>query len=97
MTTFQISMLVAAGLVGLSIFWEDIKAAFAGFKSSKVKPFMPAVEGTAKDSSLVEIIRCWEHLKVSCQKANLENACEELDKIFPLFVPKASNREVENV
>ena len=97
MTTFQISMLVAAGLVGLSIFWEDIKAAVAGFKSNKVKPFMPAAEGTTKDSSLVEIIRCWEHLKVSCQKANLENACEELDKIFPLFVPEASNKEVENV
>lgn len=96
MNTFQIAMLLGAAGLALSVFWPQIKALLSSFKPSKVKPFVPS-EHSTKDSSLVEIIRCWEHLKVSCEKASLKEACGELDKIFPLFVPKVDNKEVRNV
>jgi len=94
MNAFQITMLVGAGLLALSVFWEKIKGLADNFKPS-VKPYVPS-DSTSKDSSLVEIIRCWEHLKVSCQKANLSEACKELDEIFPLFVPEPE-KETRNV
>lgn len=94
MNAFQITMLVGAGLLALSVFWEKIKGLYDNFKPS-VKPYVPS-DSPSKDSSLVEIIRCWEHLKVSCQKADLKDACLELDEIFPLFLPK-SKKEVRNV
>ena len=87
-------MLVGAGLLALSVFWGKIKEVFSNMKPS-VKPYVPN-EVNSKDSSLVEIIRCWEHLKVSCQKASLSEACKELDEIFPLFLPK-KDKEVKNV
>ena len=90
MNTFQIVMLVWAALLALSVLWPQAKAFFS--KSKSVKPYVPS-EVSAKDSSLVEIIRCWEHLKVSCEKANLNTACKELDEIFPLFLPK-NDKEV---
>ena len=96
MNAFQIAMLTGAGLLALSVFWEKIKGFIGSFKTS-VKPYVPS-DNPSKDSSLVEIIRCWEHLKVSCQKANLTEACKELDEIFPLFLPKPkSEKEVRNV
>ena len=89
-------MLICAGGLVLSMFSSQLKDLLFSFKPSKVKPFVPN-EHLAKDSSLVEIIRCWEHLKISCEKASLKDACGELDKIFPLFVPEANNKEVRNV
>lgn len=94
MNAFQITMLVGAGLLALSVFWEKIKGLADNFKPS-VKPYVPS-DSTSKDSSLVEIIRCWEHLKVSCQKANLSEACKGLDEIFPLFLPEPE-KEARNV
>jgi len=96
MNTFQIVMLAGAGALALSVFWPQMKAVLFSLKPSKVKPFVPN-EHSTKDSSLVEIIRCWEHLKISCEKASLKDACGELDKIFPLFVPKGDDEEVQNV
>lgn len=93
MNTFQIIMLVGAALLALSVFWPQAKDVLSNIKSKSVKPYVPS-EVRTKDSSLVEIIRCWEHLKVSCEKANLNEACRELDEIFPLFLPKKDNEVV---
>lgn len=99
MNAFQITMLAGAALLALSVFWPQIKGLVSSFKSSVVIPYAPSVldEHGIKDSSLVEIIRCWEHLKVNCEKAGLNDACAELDKIFPLFVSKMLDKEVTNV
>jgi len=106
MNIFQIVMLTGAGLLALSVFWPNIKGLLVQLKPNKVKPYIPAINhpspNAKADSSLVEIIRCWEHLKVSCKKANLREACGELDKIFPLFLPEVDNQpavdeEVRNV
>ena len=94
MNAFQITMLVGAGLLTISVFWEQIKGLGSNLKPS-VKPYIPS-DVPSKDSSLVEIIRCWEHLKVSCKKANLMEACKELDEIFPLFLPR-DEKETRNV
>tara|TARA_R110002051_G_scaffold171267_1_gene241778 strand:+ start:387 stop:647 length:261 start_codon:yes stop_codon:yes gene_type:complete len=86
-------MLAGATLLAISVFWTQIKDFFLGFRP-KVKPYVPK-DTTSEDSSLVEIIRCWEHLKIGCKEAGLIEAGEELDKIFPLFVP--SSWEINDV
>ena len=96
MNAFQITMLVGAGLLALSVFWPQMKNVFSSLKVKEVKPYVPN-EVRTKDSSLVEIIRCWEHLKVSCEKAGLDEAGRELDEIFPLFLPKSNKEVITNV
>jgi len=97
-------MLVLAGLLATSVFWDKIKDLGSNIitpkPQPKVKPFAPLPsdeDAHEKNSSLVEIIRCWEHLKISCQKEELKEACDELDRIFPLFVPKGKEAvDVQN-
>tara|TARA_R100000008_G_scaffold18244_2_gene9150 strand:+ start:109 stop:429 length:321 start_codon:yes stop_codon:yes gene_type:complete len=106
MNSFQIITLGIATLLAISVFWDKIRDAISNLKPEP-KPYTPTpvddqlVEvsvdyKTSKDSTLVDIIRCWEHLKVGCDKANLKEACNELDKIFPLFVMKDA-KGVKNV
>lgn len=81
MNNFQIAMLVGAALLGLNVFWPQIKSLFS---LVKFKPRAKKVGTT----DLVEIISCWENLRSSCQESGLTQASQELDKIFPLFVVK---------
>lgn len=82
MNNFQIAMLVGAALLGLNVFWPQIKSLFSLVK------LKPRVEkgGT---TDLVEIITCWENLRSNCKESGLTQASQELDKIFPLFVVKS--------
>ena len=99
MNTFQIIIMSLAAVLILSTFWGSVSSAITNVFKAKVKPYEPAVENhvNSKNSSLVEIVRCWEHLKSSCEKQKLDKACEELDKIFPLFVPNESLNEEPEV
>ena len=101
MNTFQIIVMSLAAILVVSTFWDKIFSTFKTATKPKVKPFTPVDDHAAiKSSSLVEIVRCWEHLKTSCEKHKLDQACRELDKIFPLFVPdeiKNEELEVKNV
>ena len=82
MNPFQITMVVLAGLLGLSVFvgpaWATVKSLFS--RSDKAK----ASQVTAP--TLVDIVKEFEDLKNVCKKAQLNKALAELDKIFPLFV-----------
>ena len=95
MNVFQISMLVLAGLLGLSVLpWDKIL--------TMIKPVpKPAPDELQEDliikevvdhhphaskTNLLQVVSCWENLKLSCEEHGLSDASEELDKIFPLFV-----------
>ena len=99
MNTFQIIIMSLAAVLILSTFWGNISSVITNAFKTKVKPYEPAVDThvNSKNSSLVEIVRCWEHLKSSCEKQKLDKACEELDKIFPLFVPNQALHEESEV
>ena len=96
MNSFQIIMLGIVAVLMVSVFWDKILELVSSFQPTEPKIDSPdeliidqLVEvSSSKDSTLVDIIRCWEQLKVGCDKANLKEACSELDKIFPLFVVK---------
>ena len=98
MNTFQLSMLTGAAVLALSVCWPQVRSLLAKYapKVSKPVDINPLVCDYT-DSSLVGIIRCWEHLKGNCEKAGLKNACGELDKLFPLLNGRTPEEEVENV
>ena len=84
MNTFQIVMLVMAGGLFLSVFWEQLKSLFANMEIKKPEIFKPSNDDTP--STLVEVVASWEHLKKGCEKHNLKKAVVALKAIFPLFV-----------
>lgn len=101
MTTFQITMVLLGGLIGLSAFWGDIKNGIKNVKNKIPKrPTKPVVDHDDKsdcstDISLVDVVRCWEHLRWMCEENNLEKASTELDKIFPLLVVESEDKPNE--
>ena len=47
-------------------------------------PAKPETKPEESDS-LVDVIDCWERLKELCEEHNLNEAKEEVHKVFPLF------------
>ncbi len=79
-------MLGLAAILVFSLVWTPLKDLFKKAVGVIKLPKKPKVHD--EDSSLVEIIGCWENLKQSCDDRGLSKASVELDKIFPLFVQK---------
>tara|TARA_Y100000996_G_scaffold414823_1_gene406938 strand:+ start:922 stop:1197 length:276 start_codon:yes stop_codon:yes gene_type:complete len=86
MNPFQITMLGLAAVLVVSLVWTPVKDLLK--KTVGVIKLPKKTKVYDKDSSLVEIIGCWENLKQSCDDRGLSKASVELDKIFPLFVQK---------
>ncbi len=86
MNPFQITMLGLAAVLVVSLVWTPVKDLLK--KAVGVIKLPKKTKVYDKDSSLVEIIGCWENLKQSCDDRGLSKASVELDKIFPLFVQK---------
>jgi len=84
MNTFQIIMLVMAGGLALSVFWEQFKSLFANIEIKKPEIFKPS--NNDPPSTLVEVVAAWEHLKKGCAKHKLRKAVVALKEIFPLLV-----------
>ena len=84
MNTFQIVMLVMAGGLFLSVFWEQLKSLFANMEIKKPEIFKP--NNNDVPSTLVEVVASWENLKKGCEKHKLKKAVVALKAIFPLFV-----------
>ena len=100
MNTFQLSMLAGAAALALSVFWPQIRSLLVKYAPNVSKPrAVNPIVCNYKDSSLVGIIRCWEHLKGNCEKAGLKDACGELDILFPLLNGRTPGpkEEVNNV
>ena len=85
MNPFQIAMIGLAAALVLSVVWTPFKQVL---KNALTLISLPKKPKTVTDSSLVEIIGCWENLKNRCNDRGLSKASLELDKIFPLFVEK---------
>tara|TARA_Y100000992_G_scaffold295553_1_gene256613 strand:- start:1455 stop:1709 length:255 start_codon:yes stop_codon:yes gene_type:complete len=79
-------MLGLAAVLVVSLVWTPVKDLLK--KTVGVIKLPKKTKVYDKDSSLVEIIGCWENLKQSCDDRGLSKASVELDKIFPLFVQK---------
>lgn len=100
MTGFQVVvLLLAAGLV-VNVFWgkiSNVVSALFTKKQTEVKPSVTPdpVQVVPQDcehedcKDLVDVISSWTHLKECCEKQNLKNAVQELERIFPLFVVKS--------
>jgi hypothetical protein len=86
-------MLLIAGAIVVSMYWEKLKGVIPAptpkpVDEDKPKPTPEVVDHDhdKDDPSLVDIVYCWENLKDMCEKAGLDKAVDELDKIFPMFV-----------
>ena len=91
MNTFQIIMLVLAGLLGVSVFWEQFKTMFSNINIKK--PEMLKKKTDDVPSSLVEVVASWENLKKGCEKHKLNKAVIALKAIFPLLVLEEGDEE----
>ena len=83
MTVYQIIMLVIAGGLVISVFWDRIKALVP----------VPTKKHEHSGSKLVTIVNCWENLKSMCDDANLIVASAEIQKIFPLLIMVEKQKE----
>jgi hypothetical protein len=101
MTTFQIVMVALGSLLGVSAFWDSIKPLLKSGvdkvkpKPKPVEPESPVHECDTCDIRLVDVVRCWEHLRCMCEEQNLDKAKAELDKIFPLLVVESEDKPNE--
>lgn len=96
MTTFQIVMVALGGLLGVSAFWDKIKAAAGKIKLpekpiikevEKIDPIDPDKDFIEK-SELVDVVEQWQTLVEMCEAQDLHKAKSKLEEIFPLFVDK---------
>ena len=85
MNPFQMVMIGLAAALVLSVVWTPLKQMLS---SVPTLIRLHKKQKAVTDSSLVEIIGCWENLKNRCNDRGLSKASVELDKIFPLFVEK---------
>ena len=89
MNLFQIVMVSLAAALGLSVFagpvWAYLKDVF--LTASKNKSILDRLEPEVSphSPSLVEVVKEWEDLKEVCRKAQLHQAVEQLDSMFPLL------------
>jgi len=97
MTTFQIVMVTLGGLLGVSAFWDNIKAAIGSIKLPKGPTIVDEVEKIDghkdcpkcdEEWELVETVSQWQHLVVMCDAQGLFEAKAKLEEIFPLLVKK---------
>ncbi len=101
MNSFQIVMLIGSGLLIASVIlppcWQTLKKIIANQDWNVDwpvnKPEVDEVSRKRDNPTLVEIVECWECLKNKCDKANLKDASESLDEIFPLL--RKENKEGE--
>lgn len=77
MNTFQYIMIGLAAFLAVPVLINKLYA----WTSSGATVEPPPVEG----DSLVDVIDCWENLKKLCEKHQLDEAKEEIHKVFPLF------------
>ena len=89
MNSFQIIVVSLAATLGLSVFagpaWAYLKVLF--LVSGKNKSILDRLEPEVSphSPSLVEVVKEWEDLKTVCKKAQLHEAVEQLNSIFPLL------------
>tara|TARA_B100002019_G_scaffold149414_1_gene128579 strand:+ start:4706 stop:4960 length:255 start_codon:yes stop_codon:yes gene_type:complete len=77
MSIFQWVMIGLAAVLAVPVLFNRLDDWLNSRTPEKPKP-----EG---GDSLVDVIDCWERLKELCEKHNLDEAKQEVHKVFPLF------------
>ncbi len=77
MNIFQWVMIGLAAVLAVPVLFNR----FDDWVNSRT-PVKPEPE---ESDSLVDVIDCWERLKELCEEHNLNEAKQEVHKVFPLF------------
>ena len=85
MNTFQITMLVLSGLLGLSVVAGPVWSYLQNVLPSRTKKQVLERLNPTSKPRLVDIVKEWEDLRTLCNKAGLDKAVLELDELFPLL------------
>jgi hypothetical protein len=99
MTVFQMVVVGLGVVLGGSVIWGEIPKGFFKRKQPSNKP-EPSIEKDVEQevkkessvdnvstiSELTQMVIVWENLISQCKKNKLMQACNELEKIFPLLV-----------
>lgn len=93
MSSFQIILIVLAGIMILSSFVDlgSLKKNLTKEtdKVSDETPLKPQIlPGQCCNESIACVVKKWEDLKKCCDGCNLKQASEKLDTVFPLLALK---------
>ena len=85
METYQIVLLVLAGVIGVSMLWDKIKGVVSTDsrrnKEEDSEEYIPVT-----DDEFIKILKSWSFFKSRCEEAGLEEVVKRLYEIFPLLV-----------
>lgn len=77
MNIFQWVMIGLAAVLAVPVLFNRLDDWLNSRTPEKPKP--------EEGDSLVDVIDCWERLKELCEEHNLDEAKQEVHKVFPLF------------
>lgn len=77
MNIFQWVMIGLAAVLAVPVLFNRLDDWLNSRTPQKSKP--------EESDSLVDVIDCWERLKELCEEHNLDEAKQEVHKVFPLF------------
>lgn len=77
MNIFQWVMIGLAAVLAVPVLFNRLDDWLNSRTPEKSKP--------EESDSLVDVIDCWERLKELCEEHNLDEAKQEVHKVFPLF------------
>ena len=85
METYQIVLLVLAGVIGVSMLWDKISGV-ASTNSRRDKEDDSEEYIPVTDDEFIKILKSWSFFKSRCEVAGLEEVVKRLYEIFPLLV-----------
>lgn len=93
MNTFQWVMIGLAVLLVAPVIWKQLRNIIPERKPIELPPPAPQITEDHQHTDLIDVVECWQHL-IDCCKANgMNEAADEIYKVFPLFANKGVDNE----
>lgn len=93
MNTFQWVMIGLAVFLVAPVIWKQLKNIIPERKPIELPPPPLQINEDHQHTDLIDVVECWQHL-IDCCKANgMNEAADEIYKVFPLFANKGVDNE----
>lgn len=93
MNTFQWVMIGLAAVLVAPVLWKQLKTLIPERKPIELPPPIPQSNLDHDHTDLVDVVECWQHLIECCKANGMNEAADEIYKVFPLFANKGVDNE----